>query len=517
MRDISKTFGIDEALKQLDIQLVNKGTSVGDTFFSSGEEIESYSPVDGALIGKVQATTQEDYEQVATTAQKGFKEWRTWPAPARGEVVRQFNDELRRLKAPLGKLVSYEMGKSYQEGLGEVQEMIDICDFAVGLSRQLHGLTMHSERPGHRMYEQWHPLGVVGIISAFNFPVAVWSWNTALAWVCGDACIWKGSEKTPLTSIACQKIAARVFKANDVPDGISSLITGNYKVGEFMTQDKRLPLISATGSIRMGRIVAQEVAKRLGKSLLELGGNNAIIVTPEADIKNTVIGAVFGAVGTCGQRCTSTRRLIVHDSIYDKVKNAIVDAYQQLRIGNPLDENNHVGPLIDKDAVHNYLQALEEVKKEGGNILVEGGVLEGEGYESGCYVKPAIAEAQNHFEIVQHETFGPVLYLMKYSGEVEEAIELQNGVVQGLSSAIMTNNLREAEKFLSVEGSDCGIANVNIGTSGAEIGGAFGGEKESGGGRESGADAWKAYMRRQTNTINYTKELPLAQGIKFDL
>lgn len=517
MSTISKEFGIDDALKQLDIQAINKGTSVGEDFFSNGETIESYSPVDGALIGKVQSTTKDDYEKVASTAHKGFKEWRTWPAPARGEVVRQFNDELRRLKAPLGKLVSYEMGKSYQEGLGEVQEMIDICDFAVGLSRQLHGLTMHSERPGHRMYEQWHPLGVVGIISAFNFPVAVWSWNTALAWVCGDACIWKGSEKTPLTSVACQKIAARVFKENKVPDGISCLITGDYRVGEYMTQDKRLPLISATGSIRMGRIVAQEVAKRLGKSLLELGGNNAIIVTPDADIKNTVIGAVFGAVGTCGQRCTSTRRLIIHESIYDKVKNAIVDAYQQIRIGNPLDENNHVGPLIDKDAVKNYLHALEEVKKQGGKVLVEGGVLDGKGYESGCYVKPAIAEAQNQYEIVQHETFAPVLYIMKYSGEVDKAIELQNGVVQGLSSAIMTNNLREAERFLSVEGSDCGIANVNIGTSGAEIGGAFGGEKDTGGGRESGSDAWKVYMRRQTNTINYTKDLPLAQGIKFDL
>ncbi|PKG41335.1 L-piperidine-6-carboxylate dehydrogenase [Psychroflexus sp. MES1-P1E] len=517
MSHISKEFGIDEALKQLDIQKENKGTSIGKDFFASGEMIESFSPVDGASIGKVQATSQQDYEKVASNAHKSFKEWRTWPAPARGEVVRQLNDEFRRLKAPLGKLVSYEMGKSYQEGLGEVQEMIDICDFAVGLSRQLHGLTMHSERPGHRMYEQWHPLGVVGIISAFNFPVAVWSWNTALAWVCGDACIWKGSEKTPLTSVACQKIAARVFEANGVPEGISSLITGDHTVGEYMTQDKRTSLVSATGSIRMGKIVAQEVAKRLGKSLLELGGNNAIIVTPDADIKNTVIGAVFGAVGTCGQRCTSTRRIIIHESIYDKVKNAIVDAYKQIRIGNPLDENNHVGPLIDKDAVKNYLHALEEVKREGGKILVEGGVLEGEGYESGCYVKPAIAEAENHFDIVQHETFAPVLYIMKYSGEVDKALELQNGVVQGLSSAIMTNSLREAELFLSVEGSDCGIANVNIGTSGAEIGGAFGGEKETGGGRESGSDAWKVYMRRQTNTINYTKDLPLAQGIKFDL
>ena len=376
---------------------------------------------------------------------------------------------------------------------------------------------MHSERPGHRMYEQYHPLGVVGIISAFNFPVAVWSWNTALAWVCGDACVWKGSEKTPLTSVACQNIAARVFAENNVPAGISSLITGDYKVGEMMTNDKRVPLISATGSIRMGKIVAQAVAARLGKSLLELGGNNAIIVTPDADIKNTVIGAVFGAVGTCGQRCTSTRRLIIHESIYDKVKDAIVKAYKQLRIGNPLDENNHVGPLIDKDAVKNYQNALDKVVEEGGKILVEGGVLEGEGYESGCYVKPAIAEAKNEFKIVQHETFAPVLYIMKYSGDVSNALELQNGVVQGLSSAIMTNNLREAERFLSVEGSDCGIANVNIGTSGAEIGGAFGGEKETGGGRESGSDAWKIYMRRQTNTINYTTELPLAQGIKFDL
>ncbi|MGW1454239.1 L-piperidine-6-carboxylate dehydrogenase [Salegentibacter agarivorans] len=517
MSEIAEKFGIKQALKDLGLQETNNGTSTGKDFFSSGEVIESYSPVDGTLIGKVKATTKEDYEKVITTATAGFKEWRTWPAPQRGEVVRQFNDELRRLKEPLGKLVSYEMGKSYQEGLGEVQEMIDICDFAVGLSRQLHGLTMHSERPGHRMYEQYHPLGVVGIISAFNFPVAVWSWNTALAWVCGDACVWKGSEKTPLTSVACQNIAARVFAENDVPAGISSLITGDYKVGEMMTNDKRVPLISATGSIRMGKIVAQAVAARLGKSLLELGGNNAIIVTPDADIKNTVIGAVFGAVGTCGQRCTSTRRLIIHESIYDKVKDAIVKAYKQLRIGNPLDESNHVGPLIDKDAVKNYQSALDKVVEEGGKILVEGGVLEGEGYESGCYVKPAIAEAKNEFKIVQHETFAPVLYIMKYSGDVSNALELQNGVVQGLSSAIMTNNLREAERFLSVEGSDCGIANVNIGTSGAEIGGAFGGEKETGGGRESGSDAWKIYMRRQTNTINYTTELPLAQGIKFDL
>jgi len=367
------------------------------------------------------------------------------------------------------------------------------------------------------MYEQYHPLGVVGIISAFNFPVAVWAWNTALAWICGDVCVWKPSEKAPLCGIACQNIASEVFAENNLPEGISNLVNGDYHVGELMTNDNRVPLISATGSIRMGKIVAQAVAKRLGKSLLELGGNNAIIVTPDSDIKMTVIGAVFGAVGTAGQRCTSTRRLIIHDSIYDQVKDAVVKAYSQLRIGNPLDENNHVGPLIDKDAVRQYNIAREKVVAQGGTLIVEGGVLEGEGYQSGCYVKPAIAEAENHFEIVQHETFAPVLYLLKYSGDVTNAIKVQNGVVQGLSSAIMTNNLREAEAFLSVAGSDCGIANVNIGTSGAEIGGAFGGEKETGGGRESGSDAWKVYMRRQTNTINYTTELPLAQGIKFDL
>lgn len=517
MSKIATAFGINEALKQLGLTEINEGTSTGSKNFGSGDIISSYSPVDGALIGKVKTTSPSDYEKVMETATSSFKEWRLMPAPQRGEIVRQFGEKLRELKEPLGKLVSYEMGKSYQEGLGEVQEMIDICDFAVGLSRQLHGLTMHSERPGHRMYEQYHSLGVVGIISAFNFPVAVWAWNTALAWICGDVCVWKPSEKAPMCGIACQNIAAEVFKANGLPEGISCLINGDYKVGEMMTQDNRIPLVSATGSIRMGKIVAQAVAARLGKSLLELGGNNAIIVTPDADIKMTVIGAVFGAVGTAGQRCTSTRRLIIHDSIYDKVKDAVVAAYKQLRIGNPLDENNHVGPLIDTDAVSMYKKALENVVAEGGKIIVEGGVLDGEGYESGCYVKPAIAEAQNDFEIVQHETFAPVLYLLKYSGDVENAIAIQNGVVQGLSSAIMTNNLREAERFLSAWGSDCGIANVNIGTSGAEIGGAFGGEKETGGGRESGSDAWKVYMRRQTNTINYTTELPLAQGIKFDL
>ncbi len=517
MATIAQQFGMTEALEILGVKAINEGTSTGNNHFSNGDIIESYSPVDGQLIGKVKTTTAADYEKVMQTAAEAFKTFRLMPAPKRGEIVRQFGEKLRKYKEPLGKLVSYEMGKSLQEGYGEVQEMIDICDFAVGLSRQLHGLTMHSERPGHRMYEQYHPLGIVGIISAFNFPVAVWSWNTALAWICGDVCVWKPSEKTPLCGIACQNIIAEVLKENNLPEGISCLINGDYKVGELMTHDNRVPLVSATGSTRMGKIVAQACAARLGNSLLELGGNNAIIVTPDADIKMTVIGAVFGAVGTAGQRCTSTRRLIIHESIYDKVKDALVSAYGQLRIGNPLDQNNHVGPLIDTHAVELYNKALEKVVAEGGNIIVQGGVLSGEGYESGCYVKPAIAEAQNHFEIVQHETFAPVLYLLKYSGDVHNAIEIQNGVAQGLSSAIMTNNLREAEAFLSVAGSDCGIANVNIGTSGAEIGGAFGGEKETGGGRESGSDAWKVYMRRQTNTINYTTSLPLAQGIKFDL
>jgi aldehyde dehydrogenase (NAD+) len=408
------------------------------------------------------------------------------------------------------------MGKSLQEGYGEVQEMIDICDFAVGLSRQLYGLTMHSERPGHRMYEQWHPLGIVGIISAFNFPVAVWSWNAALAWVCGDVCIWKASEKTPLCSIACQNIINEVFKKNNVPEGVSCIVNGGRDLGEWLSQDTRIPLISATGSTRMGKAVGAAVGARLGKSILELGGNNAIIITQDADLDMSLIGAVFGAVGTAGQRCTTTRRLIIHESVYHTFKNKLVNAYKQLRIGNPLDQQNHVGPLIDKDAVQQYLNSIETCKKEGGNFVVEGGVLEGEGYESECYVKPCIAEAENHYQIVQHETFAPILYLLKYK-TIDEAIALQNGVPQGLSSAIMTLNLREAEQFLSAAGSDCGIANVNIGTSGAEIGGAFGGEKETGGGRESGSDAWKAYMRRQTNTINYTTKLPLAQGIKFDL
>ena len=502
-------------LKKLGLKQKNNGTSTGLKSYTSKKFIESYSPVDGAFIGSVSVTDKKDYERVIKTAQKAFKTWRTIPAPKRGEIVRQYGEALRAYKEPLGQLVSYEMGKSLQEGLGEVQEMIDICDFAVGLSRQLYGLSMHSERPSHRMYEQWHPLGIVGIISAFNFPVAVWSWNAMIAMVCGDVCVWKGSEKTPLCSVACQNIFHKVLKANKVPEGVSCVVTGNYEVGQMMTKDTRVPLISATGSTRMGKIVNAEVATRLGRTILELGGNNAIIVTPDADMNLVLTGAVFGAVGTAGQRCTTTRRLIVHESVYDKVKKSLAKAYKQLKIGNPLNAKNHVGPLIDKDAVEMYLSALKKVKEEGGKVLVKGGVLKGAAYKSGCYVQPAIAEVENHYAIVQHETFAPILYLMKYK-TLDEAIAMQNNVPQGLSSAIMTNNMREAEAFLSTAGSDCGIANVNIGTSGAEIGGAFGGEKETGGGRESGSDSWKAYMRRQTNTINYSTKLPLAQGIKFD-
>jgi aldehyde dehydrogenase (NAD+) len=515
--DIKKTYGLEEALQKLGVKNHNGGTSTGNNWMEGSGKISSVSPVDGKEIASVGVTTAEDFEKTIQTAEDAFKTWSNMPAPARGEIVRQFGNRLRELKDPLGRLVSYEMGKSLQEGWGEVQEMIDICDFGVGLSRQLYGLTIKSERPDHSMQEQWHPLGITGIISAFNFPVAVWSWNTALAWVCGNVTVWKPSEKAPLTGVACQNIIAEVLKENDMPEGISCLINGDYKVGEMMTKDARVPLVSATGSIRMGKIVGQEVASRLGKSILELGGNNAMIISKEADLKMTLIGAVFGAVGTAGQRCTSTRRLIIHEDIYDDLIGKMKDAYAQLSIGNPLDEKNHVGPVIDKDSVNNYLKAIEKAKVEGGKVIVEGGVLEGEGYESGCYVKPVIIEAQNDFEIVQEETFAPILYVMKYSGDIENAIALQNGVKQGLSSAIMTNNMQEAHRFLSSRGSDCGIANVNIGTSGAEIGGAFGGEKETGGGRESGSDAWKAYMRRQTNTLNYGNSLPLAQGIKFDI
>ncbi len=503
-------------LQALGLQNNNAGTSTGLQSIDSGNYIYSYSPVDGELIGCVSETTPDEYEHVIKTAQEAFLTWRMLPAPKRGEIVRQYGDELRKHKDALGRLVSYEMGKSLQEGWGEVQEMIDICDFAVGLSRQLYGLTIQSERPQHRMFEQWHPLGIVGIISAFNFPVAVWSWNSMIAMVCGDVCVWKPSEKVPLCSVACQHILQKVLKDNNLPEGISNIINGDYKVGKLLTEDHRVPLISATGSTRMGKIVGATVAQRMGRSILELGGNNAIIITPSADMNIVLTGALFGAVGTAGQRCTSTRRLIIHESRYEEAKAKLAKAYTQLRIGNPLDQHNHVGPLIDKHAVEIYSSALETIKNTGGNFIVEGGVLEGAGYESGCYVKPCIVEATPDMEIVGCETFAPILYLLKYT-DLEEAIAIQNGVPQGLSSAIMTDSLREAELFLSAAGSDCGIANVNIGTSGAEIGGAFGGEKETGGGRESGSDAWKAYMRRQTNTINWSTQVPLAQGIKFDL
>ncbi|MFZ4261909.1 aldehyde dehydrogenase family protein [Sphingobacterium sp. HJSM2_6] len=504
-------------LKTLGIDSENLGSSTGNTWFAEGSIIHSTSPTNGIHIANVQCATKKEYEEVIQQAEIAKLIWRDIPAPKRGEIIRQLGEKLRELKPVLGKLVSYEMGKSYQEGLGEVQEMIDICDFAVGLSRQLYGNTIHSERPGHRMYDQYHPLGIVGIITAFNFPVAVWAWNAALALVCGDVIVWKPSEKTPLCAIACQKIIAEILKNNQLPEGISSLVCGDAEVGKWISADVRIPLVSATGSTRMGRQVATTVAQRLGKTLLELGGNNAIIITESADLKMTIIGAVFGAVGTAGQRCTSTRRLIIHENIYDQVKKSLVEAYKQIKIGDPLDSKNHMGPLIDQDAVSHYEKALERIKQEGGQLLTEGSVLAGEGFESGCYVSPVLAEVANHFEIVQEETFAPILYLIKYQGTVQNAIALQNDVKQGLSSAIMTNSLREAELFLSQNGSDCGIANVNIGTSGAEIGGAFGGEKETGGGRESGSDAWKTYMRRQTNTINYTANLPLAQGIKFDL
>ena len=509
-------MNIENSLKKLDLSDHNIGTSTGSNYFSNGDPISSFSPVDGKEIGTVSTTTFEDYNRVIESAQSAFKYWRTVPAPQRGEIVRQFGNKLRELKDPLGVLVSYEMGKSFQEGLGEVQEMIDICDFAVGLSRQLHGLTMHSERPGHRMYEQYHPLGIVGIISAFNFPVAVWAWNAAIAWVCGNVCVWKPSEKTPFCAIACQKIMSNVIKKNNLPEGLSCLVNGYADVGEMITTCTDIPLVSATGSTEMGRKVGKKVAERFGKTILELGGNNAMIITPEADINIAIVGVVFGAIGTAGQRCTTTRRLIIHESIYDDVKAKLVSAYKQIKIGNPLDEKNHMGPLIDKDSVNCYLNAIEKIVEDGGKLVVPGGVINGAGYDSGCYVKPVIAEATNDLNIVQTETFAPILYIMKYSN-ISEAIEIQNGVPQGLSSSIMTNNLREAEAFLAHSGSDCGIANVNIGTSGAEIGGAFGGEKETGGGRESGSDAWKAYMRRQTNTINFSDELPLAQGIKFDI
>ncbi|MEO8719766.1 MAG: aldehyde dehydrogenase family protein [Ginsengibacter sp.] len=502
-------------LKNLKISELNKGVSTGTKWISaSGEKIKSSSPVDGKLIATVNACDKRSFDHVVEIAQNAFLEWRQWPAPKRGEIIRQIGNELRKNKPILGKLVSYEMGKSLQEGMGEVQEMIDISDLALGLSRQLYGLTMHSERPGHRMYEQYHPLGIVGIISAFNFPVAVWSWNSLIAMVCGDVCIWKPSEKAPLCGIACQNIISKVFKENNVPEGVCNLITGGREVGEWICNEPKIALVSATGSTRMGKAISAAVGARLGKSLLELGGNNAIIISKEADLNIALIGCIFGAVGTAGQRCTSTRRLIIHEDIYETFKKKLLHAYKQLKIGDPLKEENHVGPLIDQDAVSAYLHSIEQIKAQGGKMALTGGMLSGKGFESGCYVKPCIAEVTRDMDIVQHETFAPILYLMKYK-TLEEAIAIQNDVPQGLSSAIFTLNLREAETFLSFKGSDCGIANVNIGTSGAEIGGAFGGEKETGGGRESGSDAWKVYMRRQTNTINYSDALPLAQGIKF--
>ncbi|MDG1725268.1 MAG: aldehyde dehydrogenase family protein [Bacteroidia bacterium] len=507
-----------ELLKSLNVNPENGSICTGIQWVTSTntETINVHSPVDGSELGKVIYASESDYETVILKAQKAAEYWKTVPAPERGSIVRQYGIKLRAHKKELGKLVSLEMGKSYQEGLGEVQEMIDICDFAVGLSRQLYGLTMHSERPNHRMYEQWHPIGIVGIISAFNFPVAVWAWNSMIATVCGDVCVWKPSEKTPLTAIACHRLLESVITENKLPEGIFNLVIGNYKIGESLAKDKRIPMVSATGSTRMGKKVSEVVGARLGSSLLELGGNNAVIISEHANLDNALIAAVFGCVGTAGQRCTSTRRLLIHESIFETFKTKLVNAYEQLSIGNPLDENNHVGPLIDEDAVNAFINAVKAVKNEGGEVLIGGEVLSGEGYESGCYVKPCIATAKNHFNIVQEETFGPIVYLIPYQ-TLDEAIQLQNDVKQGLSSAIFTDNIQEAERFLSAAGSDCGIANVNIGTSGAEIGGAFGGEKETGGGRESGSDAWKKYMRRQTNTINYGIDLPLAQGIKFDL
>ena len=509
-----------EFLKQLGINKNNFGCSTGQKWMQSKSEgeLKIHSPADGKFIASVYQASEKDYAKIMKSAEEAFLYWREVPAPQRGEIVRQIGIKLREYKEPLGKLVSYEMGKSLQEGLGEVQEMIDICDFAVGQSRQLYGFTMQSERPMHRMYDQYHPLGVVCTISAFNFPVAVYAWNAMLAAVCGDVNLWKPSSKVPLSAIATQNIIAKVLKENNLPEGIFNLVIGKGStVGERILNDKRVAMVSVTGSTRVGKHAAEVVSSRFGKTILELGGNNAIIMTPDADLKLAIPAVVFGAVGTAGQRCTSTRRLIIHDSIYNKVKDTLLKAYRSLKIGNPLDQKNHMGPLIDKNAVNDFTNALKLVKKEGGKIIFGGDVLSGKGYESGCYVSPAIVEAENHYEIVQEETFAPILYIMKYRKDIDEAIALQNGVVQGLSSSVFTNNLKEAERFLSCAGSDCGIANVNIGTSGAEIGGAFGGEKETGGGRESGSDSWKAYMRRQTNTINFGSKLPLAQGIKFDI
>ncbi|WP_439183352.1 L-piperidine-6-carboxylate dehydrogenase [Carboxylicivirga taeanensis] len=508
---------LQNILDHFQINGVNEGSWTGQqSVISSGSLLEVLSPHNNQPIASIKLTDKQAYQKVVEEAQGAFLKWRNVPAPKRGEIVRQFGHKLREEKEMLSKLVAHEMGKSLQESYGEVQEMIDICDFAVGLSRQLYGLTMHSERPMHRMYEQWHPLGVVGIISAFNFPVAVWSWNSAIAWVCGNVCIWKASEKTPLTALVCQKLIAEILVANQLPQGISCLISGAREVGEWMSEDNRLPLISATGSVPMGKAVGQTVAKRFGKSLLELGGNNAMIITENADLNIAIPAAYFGAIGTSGQRCTSTRRLIVHRSVLEEVISRLVNAYAQITIGDPLDAKTHMGPLVDKLAVESYLAGIDVCKKLGGQMLVEGGRLEADHLKNGCYVTPSIALVDASFPNLQKELFAPLLYIIAYD-DLKEAVKIQNDVPQGLSSTIMTTNIREAEYFLSHNGSDCGIANVNIGTSGAEIGGAFGGEKETGGGRESGSDAWRNYMRRQTVTINYSDELPLSQGIKFEL
>ncbi len=509
-----------QMLKNLGIKDINQGVSTGANWMKCQGDITcSISPIDGKEIAKVQNASKEEYESVVQKAQEAFNIWRKMPAPARGEIVRQIGLALREAKDDLGKLVTLEMGKIYQEGLGEVQEMIDICDFAVGQARLLNGITMHSERPDHRIYDQYHPLGIVGIVTAFNFPVAVWAWNAMIAAIAGDVVIWKPSSKTPLTGIAVHNIIAKVLTDNNLPEGVFNLMIAKSSVlGDNFLSDKRIVLISVTGSTVVGKRVGEIVGKRLGKTILELGGNNAIIISQHADLDMSIPAVVFGALGTAGQRCTSTRRIIIHESIYEDVKTKLVNAYRQAakKIGNPLDPNTLVGPVIDGMAVDLFHNALEQAKKEGGNIVIGGNILDPDKFGSSNYVDPAIVEVENHYNIVQEETFAPILYLIKYK-TIDEAISINNDVPQGLSSAIFSLNLREAEQFLSEVGSDCGIANVNIGTSGAEIGGAFGGEKDTGGGRESGSDSWKAYMRRQTNTINWSTELPLAQGIKFDL
>jgi aldehyde dehydrogenase (NAD+) len=501
-------------LNKLGISDDNPGAFAGE-WRGGGGDIEKISPIDGKLLARVRSASAEDYEWAVGRAHEAFLKWRVTPAPVRGETVRQLGNALRDAKSDLATLVTLESGKIIAEGEGEVQEMIDICDFAVGQSRMLYGLTIQSERPSHRLMEQWHPLGVVAVISAFNFPVAVWSWNAALAAVCGDATVWKASEKTPLTAIAVTKIAARVCRETGADPAVFTLLMGDRRtVGQKLAADRRIPLISATGSVQMGINVAQTVHGRLGKTIMELGGNNALIVAPSADIEMATQSIFFGAVGTAGQRCTSTRRVILHESVADKVRKKLLAAYKTMPIGNPLDRKTLMGPLIDKNAVDLVQHSIQRLKDEGGEVLYGGDRLDGSEFPGGCYMKPCLATAQPDLEIVQHETFGPLLYLMTYR-DFDEALAIHNNVPQGLTSAIFTNDVREAEKFLSAVGSDCGIANVNTGTSGAEIGGAFGGEKDTGGGRESGSDSWKSYMRRQTNTINFSTELPLAQGIQF--